>query len=845
MEEKKKKTRRHVNSTAARFGMTRITKKLELELYSWKFPKKLYYKIVNSGKYDDKEKYLPFKEIKKAISTIVTDIYYIANISESALDYIWIYSLEDNTEEIKDIIGNWISEELKIENVQELEELTAKKQNIAITPEKLLGNQKWIFKTIYLSHIANSVANKLNVIVQEGEEEREISFNVVQNPGSDKQRIVGKNIKPFIKAKREYYFTYYMDFIIDDKIDKEYPVLLYKPGLCRILTNIIRLRDNNVNAYLLLSEKSNEGKSNNKIRIIEVPIISPYSKDGKRIKLENPDYDIWTLKALDKIGVNLPEINELFSEPLKFLQNGDKSIMIRASSSIRTLSNTKQGLDFVNRSLLIEKVNNIVIEEELNKEGLIILDKIEGKEKSLDNIGNDEEKNIVIGILSNSIEINNLTNDIICGLEDIEWFNNRLNEIGTESFKNLSILSQLKEKFNINLEILNLDFKNLNLAGVKSKNELIQALKSNFNLSSIKNIDNYIVEIESKEYYEQTGNFDPKNTLRQEFCKLNKRTQFINPADFSKGKYKENYVNLMGKIIASIKDILRQKGIIPYDIDSFWIKQKIENKNTAYIGLKYDKDKKDLIIVAVYKGKIYAKSSDIDWIEYDKFLLEQGKILKSELKEKDYLINSLISLKNLCNIEHFIVFAYDNFRLIDKKYNEIFEGIKKVSDLYDITTIVKVLDVESSPEWEVLEKEEAVPSSRGKGLFKYSDNVYFNIAPKVSTTKKNLTLEKLDKGKIVYPEEIFRKEKAQVIQIIKAKEGIDNISIAKLNSILRSSSIQYDDYTYYPLPLHLANLAFEYCMKDESKEKRRKINYDDVGENEITVELDDFVFEIK
>ncbi|MTK12313.1 MAG: hypothetical protein F8N39_09575, partial [Clostridiaceae bacterium] len=365
---KEKKTRRQVNATAAKFGMTRITKNLELELYSWKFPKTLYYKIINSGKYEDKEKYLPFKEIKNAISTIVPDIYYMASIKENNLDYVWIYSLEDNTEEIKDIIGNWISEELKIQNVEELEELIAKKENIIITPEKLLGNQKCIFKTIYISHIANTVANKLNVVVQEDGEEREISFNVVQKPGSEKQRIVGKNIKPFIKKNKEYYFTYFMDFIIDDKIDKEYPILLYKPGLCRILTNVIRLRDNNIYPYLLLSEKANEGKSNNKIRIIEVPIISPYSNEGKSIKLKNPDYDRWTLKALDKIGVNLPEVSELFNAPLKFLQNGDKSIIIRASSSIRTLSNTKQGLDFVNRSLLIKKVNNIMIEEEINEE---------------------------------------------------------------------------------------------------------------------------------------------------------------------------------------------------------------------------------------------------------------------------------------------------------------------------------------------------------------------------------------------------------------------------------------------------------------------------------------------
>lgn len=845
MEDKEKRTRIQVNATAARFGMTRITKNLELELYSWKFPKALYYKIINSGKYEDKEKYLPFKEIKNAIATIVPDIYYMASIKENNLDYVWIYSLEDNTEEIKDIIGNWISEELKIQNVEELEELIAKKEKIIITPEKLLGNQKWIFKTIYLSHIANTVANKLNIVVKEDEEEREISFNVVQRPGSEKQRIVGKNIKPFIKKKKEYYFTYYMDFIIDDKIDKEYPILLYKPGLCRILTDVIRLRDNNINAYLLLSEKSNEGKSNNKIRIIEVPVISPYSKDGKRIKLKNPDYDRWTLKALDKIGVNLPEVSELFKAPSKFLQNGDKSIIIRASSSIRTLSNTKQGLDFVNRSLLIKKVNNIMIEKEINEENLLVLDKIERKEKGLYGLKSDEEKNIIIGVISISKEIYDLTNDIICGLENIESFNNKLEEIGTKSFKNLPIVSQLKEKFNINLKVSNIKGNNLNLVGAKSKKEIIQNLHSNFNLSSLKDIDDCIVEIESKEYYEQTGNFDPKNTLRQEFCKLNRRTQFINPVDFTKGKDKDNYVNLMSRIISSIKDILRQKGIIPYDIDSFWTIQKIESKNTAYIGLKYDKDKKDLIIVSVYKGKVYAKSSDIGWVEYDEFLVEQGKIFKGELKEKDYLINSLVSLKNLCDIEHFVIFAYDNFNLIDKKYNEIFESMKKVSDLYENTSIIRVLDGENSPEWEALEKEKAVPSSRGKGLFKYSDNVYFNIAPKVSSAKKNLDLVKLDKGKVAYPDQIFRKEKAQVIQILKTKDGIDNISIAKLNSILRSSSIQYEDYTYYPLPLHLADLGFEYCIKDDRKEKRIKINDLDMDVNEDTMESDDFLFEIK
>lgn len=119
----------------------------------------------------------------------------------------------------------------------------------------------------------------------------------------------------------------------------------------------------------------------------------------------------------------------------------------------------------------------------------------------------------------------------------------------------------------------------------------------------------------------------------------------------------------------------------------------------------------------------------------------------------------MILLKNLCNIEYFVVFVYDNFRLIDNKYNEIFESIKKVSDLYDIISIIKVLDFESLLEWEVLEKEEVILSLRVKGIFKYSDNVYFNIVFKVSSIKKNLDFVKLDKGKIVYLEEIFRKEK--------------------------------------------------------------------------------------
>lgn len=114
MEGIKKKIRRYVNVIGVRFGMMIIIKNLELELYLWKFFKILYYKIINLGKYEDKEKYLLFKEIKKVIFIIVLDIYYMVSIKENVLDYVWIYLFEDNIEEIKDIIGNWISEELKI-----------------------------------------------------------------------------------------------------------------------------------------------------------------------------------------------------------------------------------------------------------------------------------------------------------------------------------------------------------------------------------------------------------------------------------------------------------------------------------------------------------------------------------------------------------------------------------------------------------------------------------------------------------------------------------------------------------------------------------------------------------
>lgn len=362
-----------------------------------------------------------------------------------------------------------------------------------------------------------------------------------------------------------------------------------------------------------------------------------------------------------------------------------------------------------------------------------------------------------------------------------------------------------------------------------------------------------LFELEDDQYY--WNRLDPKLYIRQGLGRLNILTQFITPLRKQKQETDlaevavSNEITEIEELIAMTEaaevinaqrkdkdrfkkaalDALRQYGLYRNTVDNMINR----DRDTAYVGLyvykSFSKDSKPInipIMVSVSnEDNIMLSFNGGRWYDYREGLTKLASLkIEKEIINTSKIYDPLVLLKEKYDIDHIVLFA-DAFKvrsilqgfqngkmnsdiklIVGKEYGNI-ELEDRYKDVNDIISFVRIREESSNEvtDWCAFDGEDR-PTSLPGGLFKLDKYNYYSIATKPGTAAKNN-----NDLKETRPGRMFRKETAVELCIPKVKDGINSEEIAIMADKLRDKVVlQFDEFTSYPFPLHLAELAVEY-----------------------------------
>lgn len=336
---------------------------------------------------------------------------------------------------------------------------------------------------------------------------------------------------------------------------------------------------------------------------------------------------------------------------------------------------------------------------------------------------------------------------------------------------------------------------------------------------------------------------DPKGIVRNAFALTGRVVQFINPI--------QNEGNNNIKVEHAVYDLYRQLGL------AFLINvDKYRNKNFAQVkcvGMhvctqvqgQVNKGRFLPIFISVdlLNGKTRVQCSAFGGvsISYRKACLEMAKLywnknLEELCKQASFVPakQKMIELKNKYEQDSVVlmVHADGNTRPLwrgiadkvigdytsDLKYcpKSIDVGDKNPYEMSLLGTGIRILRIRNNAEVpdyytcksERSKKEDAYSSC--KGVFKYNE-VYWSIADKPNDKKYNASLWD---SRIDHPRNDYAEKDMMEIYPIQLQENDNSDEWVKYVFNLSALSIQYDQKTTLPLPLHLAKtLAEDYLLK--------------------------------
>jgi hypothetical protein len=344
------------------------------------------------------------------------------------------------------------------------------------------------------------------------------------------------------------------------------------------------------------------------------------------------------------------------------------------------------------------------------------------------------------------------------------------------------------------------------------------------------------IELPNKENF-QPGQ-DPKHILRQEFAKKGILNQFITPPELSLtlGDNKENneYKAFSSRCKNGVLDMLRQMGVIKWKIDE------ILPVPTACIGIHLMKNQNKTRIIplltAVFGHQVYTYlNKEVGWLPYPKAVINfvrQGtdywKIERDSIAT--FIYQAIKQLKRKFSPEHIILYGVaENLRTyIPWLQNSVItnDRVRLGKDIFldqDVSFVRLRGEGEEALEWvaygQEIGKENSLdaplPACLQTHLVEWSDRLFLSVAKRPDTARSmgnHLYHTKLDRENVYY-----RKETAVEIYIPVCNEKI--ISPKDLavftHNFRQRASVQYKDYLFAPLPLHLSILLEEY-LKSES-----------------------------
>lgn len=345
------------------------------------------------------------------------------------------------------------------------------------------------------------------------------------------------------------------------------------------------------------------------------------------------------------------------------------------------------------------------------------------------------------------------------------------------------------------------------------------------------------IELPNKDDF-QLGQ-DPKHILRQELAKKGILNQFITPPDPSitsdNNKESKEYKTFSSRCKNGVLDMLRQMGVVKWKIDS------ILPVPTACVGIHLMKESQSKarvipLLTAVFGHQVYTYlDQKAGWLPYPKAMIDlvrqgtdQWRIHRDSVAI--FIHQAIKQLRRKFSPEHIILYGVaENLRTyIPWLQNSAItnDRVWLSKDIFldqDVSFVRLRGEGDEALEWvaygQELGKENSLdaplPACLQTHLVAWSDRLFLGVAKRPDTARSmgNYVYHmKIDRENVYY-----RKETAVEIYIPVCNEKI--ISPRELavftHHFRQRASIQYKDYLFAPLPLHLSVLLEEY-LKSES-----------------------------
>lgn len=331
------------------------------------------------------------------------------------------------------------------------------------------------------------------------------------------------------------------------------------------------------------------------------------------------------------------------------------------------------------------------------------------------------------------------------------------------------------------------------------------------------------IELPNKDQFQR--GLDPKQILRRELAKKGILTQFITPADQALSQA------FSMRCKNGIFDMLRQMGVIKWKIDS------VLSVSTACVGIHLIRSKKKvvLLLTAIFGDQVYTYvDHEAGWIPYPKAIIQlvrrgSGKLGINQASVAAFIHEAIKQLRRRFSPQHIVLYGVaENLRNYIPWIKN--PGITRdrvwLSEDISLETDVSFVRLRGSgneaPEWVAYGKEidnddksdGPLPSCLQTHLVSWNDRLFFGVGKRPDSARgmsnhiHNMKIDRED----VY----FRMETAVEIFIPVCNENaITPKELAVFTQLLRQrATIQFKDYLFAPLPLHLSSLLAEYLIDE-------------------------------
>lgn len=367
----------------------------------------------------------------------------------------------------------------------------------------------------------------------------------------------------------------------------------------------------------------------------------------------------------------------------------------------------------------------------------------------------------------------------------------------------------------------------LNIDGKKSSlvdrrytaiDERAALIASDFPKSSIPTI--CFFEIGDRDNF--TRENDPKMAIRRGFARTGRLTQFIN---------RDSDASLPDRVKRCLLDGLRQLGInqLAFNQDvlpmkanyvGLWLIYINKNKNPAGVHQFIPV----FTLIEPEKHKVHARVPGIErWMPYCELLMEIGcgeTVRGYDTREQALpFIQQVIEREIVPEGDAILMCVAQNLRrtwtwlrdsdLALDALNFGQEKLRPITDLEGLRIVrIRSNHGQETPEWYAVDEKDDEKFGFSKGLFSAGERRYASTYGK-SAQFKNITKN----DSIITRPNAPAWNPAMYELTVAAVQKDDNIlDIAATVHLLRDMSVQYDDATRLPLPLHLASLTEEYML---------------------------------